>query len=51
LADARPLAFRPPDALLPSLRCHAGVFAMRHPLKMLAATLVNWTDSRKTPAT
>ena len=26
LADARPLAFRPPDGDFPSLRCHAGDF-------------------------
>lgn len=28
LADARPLAFRPPFGFLPSLRCQAGVFAI-----------------------
>lgn len=28
LAEARPLAFNPPEGFLPSLRCHAGVFAM-----------------------
>ena len=28
LAEARPLAFKPPDLLLPSLRCHAGVLAI-----------------------
>jgi hypothetical protein len=26
LADARPLAFRPPLGFFPSARCHAGVF-------------------------
>jgi hypothetical protein len=31
LYAARPLAFRPPLGFLPSLRCHAGVFAIRHP--------------------
>ena len=28
LAEARPLAFRPPLGFLPSLRCHAGVFGI-----------------------
>jgi hypothetical protein len=28
LADARPLAFKPPVGLLPSLRCQAAVFAI-----------------------
>jgi hypothetical protein len=28
LADARPLAFKPPLGFLPSLRCHAGDLAM-----------------------
>ena len=27
-AEARPLAFKPPLGFLPSLRCHAGVFAI-----------------------
>jgi hypothetical protein len=28
LADALPLAFKPPFSDLPSLRCHAGVLAI-----------------------
>mgnify|MGYP003335102919 CR=1 FL=1 len=30
LAEARPLAFRPPSGFFPSLRCHAGVLAIEH---------------------
>jgi len=28
LAEARPFAFKPPDLLLPALRCHAGDLAI-----------------------
>ena len=30
LYEARPLAFKPPEGFLPSLRCHAGVLAIEH---------------------
>ena len=30
LAEARPLAFKPPWGFLPSLRCHAGLLAIVH---------------------
>ena len=30
LAEARPLAFKPPLGFLPSLRCHAGDLAIEH---------------------
>jgi hypothetical protein len=30
LAEARPLAFKPPLGFLPSLRCHAGLLAIKH---------------------
>jgi len=29
-AEARPLAFKPPFSDLPSLRCHAGLLAIKH---------------------
>lgn len=30
LAEARPLAFKPPFGFLPSLRCHAAVLGIEH---------------------
>ena len=30
LAEARPLAFKPPSGFLPSFLCHAGLLAIEH---------------------
>lgn len=43
LAEARPLAFKPPEGFLPSFFCHAGDLATRHPYEkktVKAVTLV-----------
>jgi hypothetical protein len=47
LYEARPLAFKPPFGFFPSARCHAGVFAMCHPQKIVTPPTLEVVTTQK----